>query len=171
VQLAHDTFGEDRAQSLKYRFDNENILAKRAMEQPWFGWGGWDRSSVVDDNGKYIVTDSLFIITLGRAGWVGLIGLYLMLELPMFLVLVDWKVEQWTHPALAPVVVLGMMAALYMFDHLMNGMINPIFMLAVGAVTSAHYLMPMRAAQNAWTPPQRPLAGAPPTGAQPAWMH
>jgi hypothetical protein len=44
-------------------------------------------------------------------------------------------------------------------------------MLAVGAVTSAHYLMPMRAAQNAWTPPQRPLAGAPPTGAQPAWMH
>jgi hypothetical protein len=171
VQLAHDTFGEDRAQSLKYRFDNENILAKRAMEQPWFGWGGWDRSSVVDDNGKYIVTDSLFIITLGRAGWVGLIGLYLMLELPMFLVLVDWKVEQWTHPALAPVVVLGMMSALYMFDHLMNGMINPIFMLAVGAVTSAHYLMPMRAAQNAWTPPQRPLAGAPPTGAQPAWMH
>ena len=42
----------------------------------------------------------------------------------------------------APVVVLAMVVALYMFDHLMNGMVNPIFMLATGAVGSAHYVFP-----------------------------
>ena len=31
------------------------------------------------------------------------------------------------------------MTSLYMFDHLMNGMVNPIFMLATGAVAGAHF--------------------------------
>jgi len=90
-----------------------------------------------------------------------------MLLLPMLLVCKDWRVELWTHPMVAPVVVLGMMTSLYMFDHLMNGMINPIFMLAVGAVGSAHYAlrpaarraMPQTmAAQFRPPPPPQPFA-------------
>jgi hypothetical protein len=166
IHVAQDLFGEERAKSLAFRLDNENLLAKKAMEQPWFGWGGWDRSAVTNDEGRNCTTDSLFIITLGKAGWVGLFGLYAMLVTPMFLVLADWKVEQWTHPMLAPVVVLGMITALYMFDHLMNGMVNPIFMLAVGAVTSAHYVLP----QVMW---RAPVAAAVPTpaGAVPTPVH
>lgn len=139
IHAAEGAFGEDRAKSLAVRVNNENALAERAMQQPWFGWGGWGGYRVVDENGKDRVTDSLWIITLGKAGWVNLIGLTAMLLLPMLLVCFDWKVELWSHPAVAPVVVLGMMCALYMFDHLMNGMVNPIFMLATGAVSAAHF--------------------------------
>src|SRR5439155_2863840 len=123
IAMAEKSFGEERAQSLSVRINNENQLAARAMERPWFGWGGWGASRVQDENGKDLVTDSLWIITIGKAGWVGLIGLTLMLLLPMILVVHDWRVELWTHPAIAPIVVLGMMVALYLFDHLMNGMV------------------------------------------------
>jgi hypothetical protein len=139
IAAAEHTFGEERAASLAVRINNENALSQRAMERPWFGWGGWGGYRVTDDNGKDLVTDSLWIITLGKGGWVNLLGLTMMLLLPMLLVCFDWRVELWSHPVVAPIVVLGMMTSLYMFDHLMNGMVNPIFMLATGAVSSAHY--------------------------------
>ena len=141
IAEAKSLFGEDRSLSLAVRINNENELAKRAMERPWFGWGGWGAARVTDDNGKDLVTDSLWIITIGKAGWIGLAGLTAMLLLPMILVCFDWRAELWTHPLVAPVVVLGMITSLYMFDHLMNGMVNPIFMLALGAVGSAHYCL------------------------------
>ena len=139
IAQAKSIFGEERSESLAVRLNNENALAARAMERAWFGWGGWGAARVTGDDGKDLVTDSLWIITLGKSGWVGLAALTAMLLLPMLLVCKDWRIELWTHPMVAPVVVLGMMTSLYMFDHLMNGMVNPIFMLAVGAVSSAHY--------------------------------
>src|SRR4029078_10626331 len=87
-------------------------------------------------------TCSVCTITMGKGAIVSLVALTIMLLLPMLLVVFDWRIELWTHPGVAPVVVLGMVGALYMFDQLMNGMVNPIFMLAVGAVTSAHYCVP-----------------------------
>ncbi len=142
IAMAEKTFGEERAQSLSVRINNENALAERAMEQPWFGWGGWGAARVQGPDGKDLVTDSLWIITIGKAGIIGLAGLTVMLLLPMLLISLDWRVELWSHPLVAPVVILGMVSALYMFDHLMNGMVNPIFMLATGAATSAHYCVP-----------------------------
>jgi hypothetical protein len=142
INVAEHTFGEERAASFAYRVNNENLLAARAMEQKWFGWGGWGAARVRDDNDKDVVTDSLWIIQVGKAGIVGLAALTLMLLLPMILACFDWRAELWTHPSVAPVIVLGMMTSLYMFDHLMNGMVNPIFMLALGAVSSAHYAVP-----------------------------
>jgi hypothetical protein len=173
VQLAREVFGEERAQSLQFRLDCENQLVVKAMEQPWFGWGGWSRSSVVNDDGKSVITDSLFIITLGKAGWVGLFGLYLMLVLPMFLVCWDWRLELWTHPVVAPVVALGIVTSLYMYDHLMNGMVNPIFMLALGAVASAHYAVPQaaRRAVRTMRQPQPTRPGGLPVGTMPTPVH
>ena len=142
VAAAEKSFGEERAASLAYRVANENALAARAMEQPWFGWGTWGAARVQDDDGKDRVTDSLWIIQIGNAGIVGLVALTLTLLLPMIVACFDWRVELWLHPMVAPVIVLGMMTSLYMFDHLMNGMVNPIFMLALGAVSSAHYAVP-----------------------------
>ena len=156
IKISENIFGEERSKSLAVRINNEHLLAQRAMEKPFFGWGGWGGYRVQDETGKGLVTDSLWIITLGKAGWVGLIGLMSMLLLPMFLVIKDWRVELWQHPLVAPVVVLGMVVALYMFDHLMNGMVNPIFMLAAGAVGSAHYVFPAMARRA--TPMQ--MAGA-----------
>jgi hypothetical protein len=172
VEVAKQTFGEERSKSLFVRVDNENALVQKAMERPWFGWGGWGRARVTDDDGKDRITDSLWIITIGKAGWVGLIALMSMLLLPMLLVCKDWKTELWSHPAVAPVVVLGMITMLYMFDHLMNGMVNPIFMLVVGAIGSAHYIlkpaprqaMPVMMGQR---PPMYPQPSGPARPVQP----
>jgi hypothetical protein len=143
IETAESLFGEERAKSVAVRINNENALAVKAMEHPWFGWGGWGDARVKDDiTGKELVTDSLWIIHLGKYGWVGLLGLIATMLLPMVLVCFDWRMELWTHPAVAPIVVLGMMTSLYMFDHLMNAMVNPIFMLTLGAVASAHYAVP-----------------------------
>jgi hypothetical protein len=176
IAEAKSLFGEERAASLSVRIFNENQLAARAMERPWFGWGGWGAARVTGEDGKDLVTDSLWIITIGKAGWVGLFGLTAMLLLPMFLVCRDWRIELWTHPLVAPVVVMGMMTSLYMFDHLMNGMVNPIFMLALGAVASAHYAVPvmnrrpMPLVMQRPVPqvPQRPFPSPPPAAPRPA---
>ena len=156
ITFAKDVFNQDRADSLAYRLNNENLIAEQAMKKPWVGWGSWGGYRVTDEYGKDIVTDSLWIITLGKHGFIGLWALSAVLLLPMLLVCYDWRADLWTHPLVGPVVVLGMMVALYMFDHLMNGMVNPIFMLACGAVMSAHYAVPMAARYPA-APPQ-PMA-------------
>ena len=161
IALAGEIFGEERAGSLGVRLNNENLLAQRAMEKPVWGWGGWGGARVQDEHGKDLVTDSLWIITLGKYGWVGLLAVMAMLLLPLVLVMRDWRVELWHHPLVGPIAVLAMVCAMYMFDHLMNGMVNPIFMLAAGAVSSAHYAIPQMARRA--TPAQ--MAGATPVHA------
>jgi hypothetical protein len=164
VGVAESVFGVERSKSLSYRMRAENMLAERAMERPWFGWGAWGAYRVNDEHGKDVITDSLWIIRFGQAGWMGIIGLGCMLLLPMLLVCFDWRVQLWTHPLVAPVVVLGMVVTMYMFDHLMNGMVNPIFMLAAGAVTSAHYAVPQLAQRALPQQARRPAFAAAPAG-------
>lgn len=76
----------DRAQSLQYRLDNEDILLDRAERRPVFGWGGWDRNRVFDAWGNDITTtDGRWIITLGRFGWAGYAGEFGLLTLGVML--------------------------------------------------------------------------------------
>ena len=48
----------------------ENLLIARAVEQPAFGWGGWDRSSVYFNADKpwqqRVPTDGMWIISWGQ---------------------------------------------------------------------------------------------------------
>lgn len=78
---------EDRAGSLKFRFDNENILMERAREKPLFGWGSWGRNHIHDPISGTIMTvsDGRWVITLGVFGWVGFLAEFGMLALPIFL--------------------------------------------------------------------------------------
>ncbi|MAX52590.1 MAG: hypothetical protein CMH22_11470 [Methylophaga sp.] len=75
----------DRAASLNYRFENENILLSHANEKPLFGWGGWGRNRVFDPiTGEDItVTDGYWVIVLGTSGWVGFLSKFLFLFLPI----------------------------------------------------------------------------------------
>ncbi|MCB9604172.1 MAG: hypothetical protein H6720_27935 [Sandaracinus sp.] len=88
VQTAEDLFGEDRAQSLAFRFDNEEMLLDKARERLWFGWGGHGRSAVYDDEmGKEnSVADGHWIIVLGLRGVVGMFTAFSFLLLPLFVV-------------------------------------------------------------------------------------
>lgn len=130
-----EKFSEERAQSLQFRFDNETILVEKALEGTFFGWGGWNRSRVFDEDGRDIsVTDGLWIITLGTKGIFGLTLLNIVILLPIILLLYRSTPAQWNTKEYAAVSSMSILLLLYMIDNLLNGMINPIFMLFNGGI-------------------------------------
>jgi hypothetical protein len=83
---AAGTFGADRAQSMQFRFDNEDILVLKGGERPIFGWGGFARERVYDaDTGKDLtVQDGAWISLFGSHGVLGFACYYLILLMPIF---------------------------------------------------------------------------------------
>lgn len=85
VQIARD-FSPERGASLQFRINNEEILLEKINERAAFGWGGWGRFRVFDEEGRDIsTTDGRWIITMGQAGWVGYITRFGLLTLPVLL--------------------------------------------------------------------------------------
>lgn len=76
---------DQRAGSLNFRFENEDLLLERANERPVFGWGGWGRARIYSDTlGKDIsVTDGRWVILFGQGGWVEFIAFFGLLALPV----------------------------------------------------------------------------------------
>lgn len=81
------SFSEDRAQSLKFRLDNEDELLAHANEKPFFGWGGWGRNQIFDAvTGRMTsVVDGIWVILIGSYGWAGYIAYFGLWTLPIFL--------------------------------------------------------------------------------------
>ena len=77
----------ERADSLRFRTDNEELLLARAMEKPWFGWGGYGRNLILDHFTGRILTipDGGWIIVLGAYGWSGYLAQFGLLVLPLIL--------------------------------------------------------------------------------------
>jgi hypothetical protein len=75
----------ERAASLQYRFDNEDILLDKANESPWFGWGTWGRNRAFDPaTGMDIsITDGAWIIRFGAFGWLGYMATMGLLAYPL----------------------------------------------------------------------------------------
>jgi hypothetical protein len=79
---------QERAESLDYRFHNEQMLLDKALARPTFGWGGWARGHVYTEEGEDItVPDGEWIISLGTNGVIGFIVQFGMLILPIFVAL------------------------------------------------------------------------------------
>jgi len=87
VELA-ERINPQRGDSLRFRTDNEEALLVRAMEKPWFGWGGYGRNLIFDPYDGRILTvpDGGWIIVLGAYGWAGYIAQYGLLVLPLILI-------------------------------------------------------------------------------------
>ncbi len=78
------TIEPERAASLQYRLNNEDILLDKANRRPLFGWGGWGRARVYNENGRDIsTTDGRWIIVVGEEGWYGYIGTFGLMALPI----------------------------------------------------------------------------------------
>lgn len=76
----------DRAQSLEFRFFNEELILEKWQEQPWFGYGSHGRDRVYDDGGNDItVLDGAWIIALIQRGIVGFLGMFLLLLGPIWM--------------------------------------------------------------------------------------
>jgi hypothetical protein len=145
VQRATETLGEDRAQSLAYRINAENIMSAHALERPWFGYGHWDPEHpkrpgwmVYDpDTGKKAaIVDGMWVLTLCINGLVGLFTFTTSILLPVLLLRFRVPPRWWGHPMAAPAAACAVMVALHMCDNLLNAMLNPIFICAIGAVAA-----------------------------------
>ncbi|MEG4118336.1 O-antigen ligase domain-containing protein [Microcoleus sp. N9_B4] len=137
IDFITQIFGEERAGSLRFRFDNEEILGEKARQRFMFGWGDSGGNRVYNEYGDDIsVTDSLWIIAFGINGAVGLVSLFSSLLLPVIVFCVfKYPARTWSNPKVAPAAALGVALTMYVFDCVLNAMTNPIFALIAGGIS------------------------------------
>jgi len=138
VEVAEDWFGPARAQSLWARFDQENVLNKRALERPLLGWGGWNRRIVYTETGEMATRgygDGFWVITLGTYGLFGLTAFAAAMLLPALVFLLRTPKQLLITAAAAPIIAIVTLLSIYMIDNLLNAMTNPIYTLAAGGLT------------------------------------
>ncbi len=129
------TVGMERADSLDYRLENDDLLIAKAQQRPWFGWGGWGRNRVYDETGQDItITDGYWIIVFGVNGFVGLASMSFLILLPPALFLRHFPTGHWKTPELAPVAVLNVILSLFLIDCLFNAMPNVIYVIMAGGL-------------------------------------
>jgi hypothetical protein len=137
VQLAGQSIDREHAGSLQVRFDNENVLIERGMMKPLFGWGPNGDFLVKDDTGRVVsIPDGLWVIAFGSSGLVGLAALFGAMLVPTFALMRRFPARTWRHPAMAAPAALAVFLPTYAIDCLMNAMINPVWMVALGAVAA-----------------------------------
>ncbi|APZ52492.1 hypothetical protein [Salipiger abyssi] len=126
----------ERANSLDFRFTNENILLERAYEKPVFGWGSWGRNHILNPVTGEIetVTDGRWIIVIGIYGWVGFLAEFGLLVLPLVLL---WRESVMAgRDAISPFIgPLSLMLAINVFDMLPNATLTPLTWLLAGTLT------------------------------------
>ncbi|MBD2485208.1 O-antigen ligase domain-containing protein [Planktothrix sp. FACHB-1365] len=141
VQVANDIAGPERAQSLEFRFNNEEKLVEKARERMWFGWAGWGRNRIyiysesTGERKDISVTDSLWIIAYGINGVFGVIGIFGTSLLPaLTFSLFRYPAKTWFRPQIAGASVISVVTVLYVLDNLLNDQYNPVFTLASGGL-------------------------------------
>lgn len=123
---------DDRANSLRFRFQQETILMDRATEKPLFGWGLWGRNHLWDGPTSTIltVTDGRWIILIGVQGWVGFLAEFGVLALPIFLI---WRksgqgeLSPWIGP-------MCLLLGVNLIDLIPNATLTPLTWLLAGAI-------------------------------------
>ena len=122
----------DRANSLRFRFQQETILLERAQEKPLFGWGLWGRNHIWDGATQTIltVTDGRWIILIGVLGWVGFLAEFGLLAYPIYLM---WRkagqgqLSPWVGP-------MALILGVNMIDLIPNATLTPLTWLMAGAI-------------------------------------
>ena len=125
----------ERANSLRFRLDNEDILMERALEKPLFGWGSWGRNHILNPITGVIetVTDGRWIILIGIFGWVGYLAEFGLVALPVLMLWVyGRRLGDAAHVRLIGPVAL--LLAINLIDMLPNATLTPLTWLFAGAV-------------------------------------
>src|SRR5262249_23095445 len=129
------TISEDRAASMRFRFDNEDALLARAWQRPFFGWGRYGRGRVHDaTSGEDLsITDGRWIITLGQWGILGFLAEFGLLALPLFRAAARLKSFK-ALPDQLIVAALSLIIAIHVIDLLPNSFLSPWLLLLSGAL-------------------------------------
>ena len=125
----------ERAESLNFRFDNEDQLLARAWQRFSFGWGRFGRNRIFDDeSGKDIsVTDGRWIITMGQFGFVGFIAEFGLLALPIVRAASALKFARSKQDEVF-IAALALIVAINVVDLLPNSSLSPWTWLIAGAL-------------------------------------
>jgi hypothetical protein len=154
----------ERAGSIGFRLENENLLIKKAMQRPLFGWGGFGRSRVHDEeSGQDIsVTDGLWIIVIGQEGLFGLCAWLTAMALPALLLWRRARSPMWRSREMAFCVGLAMIICISALDNLFNASFGQIIAICLGGLTGVAGnlgkripLSELEPVQEEWTPPQQ----------------
>lgn len=126
----------DRASSLQYRFDNEDMLLSRANEKPWFGWGTWGRNRVFDPiTGEDLsVTDGAWIIRFGSFGWLGYLATMGLVAYPVIAFARSMKSYSDSRPLSPYTLALCAILVIYLIDQIPNASITHLSYLIGGAI-------------------------------------
>jgi hypothetical protein len=116
-----------RADSLKYRFDQESAVLERASQKILFGWGGWDRNRLEDS-----VTDGYWVILVGKYGLLGFAAIFGLIFNTIWKAKEICRIEtdRKTKQFMAGI---SLTIAFLMIDQIPNASINPLLWLMVGA--------------------------------------
>lgn len=123
-------YSEERSSSFQTRINNENQLLKRANERPLFGWGGYGRNRVYDQNTgiDISITDGTWIIVVGTSGWLGYLAAFGILCFPIIqMSLLKKGVNQGQK-------IIALCLVVNLLDLLPNSSLGPLTWLMAGAV-------------------------------------
>jgi hypothetical protein len=138
VEIVESVYPE-RAHSLQSRISHEITLIEKALQRPLLGWGGYarNRSDHLADGamGKRSVTDSLWIIVLGKRGLIGLVCLGFILLRPIVRIVRRFPISSWSRPDIAPAIALSMVLLGFTFDCLFNAMYSPVYFVIAGGLS------------------------------------
>jgi hypothetical protein len=130
-----ESIDRERGGSLAARMRQEGVYLDQAYKSPIFGFGDGDFIPK-DAEGKRLVrgNDGFWIITTGMYGLVSLICAFTALTLPALLVAYNsMTIPKKEQSVLIP---LAVVITLFAIDCLFNAMINPLYLLCAGAVST-----------------------------------
>ena len=126
---------DDRARSLKFRFDQEQQLLNHAWERFTFGWGRFGRNRVYDeDSGRDMsVTDGRWIITMGQFGFFGFLAEFGLLALPVLRAASSLRYAASAHEQVF-LAALALILAINVIDLLPNALLSSFTWLIAGTL-------------------------------------
>jgi hypothetical protein len=126
---------EDRASSLKTRFDQEQQLLEHALHRPLFGWGRFGRNRIYDaGEGKDVsITDGHWIITMGVYGLFGFVAEFGLLTWTVFRAASALRFTQAKRDRVY-LAALALLVAINMIELLPNATLTPWTCLLAGAL-------------------------------------
>lgn len=150
LSFAH-SIDADRASSLRFRIDNEDLLLAKANDRPLFGWGSWGRNRVFAPDGTDLsVTDGYWVMAIGTGGWIGYLSTMGLLTAPLILMALRWRSLGLT-PATSG---LALALTANLLDLIPNATLTVVTWLIAGALAGRLELGRAAVAQLADGPPQ-----------------
>lgn len=152
-------FSEERGQSLAFRFQNEDLLLRRALERFLFGWGGWGRNRVFDPiSGEDVsTTDGSWVISLGVGGLFRFFLHFGIMVFPVFQIRKSLRNHLRHDPNAVFVGALAFVLAVAVVDLLPNALFNDLPCYMAGVLYSVSKWRPSAATQVLY----RPLTAVP----------